>query len=159
MSLGHSDETDISDAEPAEYAAEAVVLPKFDMHLYTSSLDKTHRDNDSSVVDPPPVSGEFDETEGHVPLLKDLEGEFLHFPNFGGCKITAGDPLPNGIVPVIHTTPLVARLGDVSAKTRLMERAEQPCPKLLAEKEKKCQKAEAKAAAKAAQQADAPERP
>ncbi|GJY45812.1 hypothetical protein Tco_0434875 [Tanacetum coccineum] len=42
MSLGLSDVIDIPDAELAKHAAEAAVLPKFDMHLHTLSLDKTH---------------------------------------------------------------------------------------------------------------------
>ncbi|GKD51836.1 hypothetical protein Tco_1280812 [Tanacetum coccineum] len=42
MALGHSDEIDISDTEPVDHVAKATVLPKFDMHLYTSSMDETH---------------------------------------------------------------------------------------------------------------------
>ncbi|GJW59701.1 RNA-directed DNA polymerase, eukaryota [Tanacetum coccineum] len=81
------------------------------------------RHNDSSVADPPPDFGEFDETKVER-LREDLEGkvvtmaEFLRFPNFGGCKIIAGDPLPDGVSLVNHTTPATTRLEDVPAKTR-----------------------------------------
>ncbi|GKG42956.1 hypothetical protein Tco_0479640, partial [Tanacetum coccineum] len=42
MLLDHSDNIDISKADPLDPALEATVLPKFDMHLYKSSLNKTH---------------------------------------------------------------------------------------------------------------------
>nr|GEX99585.1 external alternative NAD(P)H-ubiquinone oxidoreductase B2, mitochondrial-like [Tanacetum cinerariifolium] len=48
---------------------------------------------------------------------------FLRFSNFGGCKITDGDPLPDRVSQMTHTTPVTTRLEDVLAKTRLMERA------------------------------------
>ncbi|GKA99619.1 hypothetical protein Tco_0827613 [Tanacetum coccineum] len=62
--------------------------------------------------------------------------EFLQFPNFRGCKIITGDPLPDGAVQVTHTTPPTTRLEDVPPKTQEMKVAEQPCQKVLAEKEK-----------------------
>ncbi|GJS61691.1 hypothetical protein Tco_0656475 [Tanacetum coccineum] len=41
MSLDNSDNLDISDAGPLDPALEATTLPKFDMHLYKSSLNET----------------------------------------------------------------------------------------------------------------------
>ncbi|GKC95390.1 hypothetical protein Tco_1160832, partial [Tanacetum coccineum] len=40
--LEHSDNIDIPDADPINAAMEASVRPKFDMHLYKSSLNETH---------------------------------------------------------------------------------------------------------------------
>ncbi|GJZ78779.1 hypothetical protein Tco_0643616 [Tanacetum coccineum] len=42
MSLEDSGDLDIPDAAPVDPALEAGVLPKFDMHLYRSSLNETH---------------------------------------------------------------------------------------------------------------------
>ncbi|GJU29430.1 hypothetical protein Tco_1173019 [Tanacetum coccineum] len=42
MSLDNSDDYIILDGNPVDPALEAVVLPKFDMHLYQSSLNETH---------------------------------------------------------------------------------------------------------------------
>ncbi|GJU90019.1 hypothetical protein Tco_1302442 [Tanacetum coccineum] len=42
MSLEDSSDLDIPDAAPVDPALEASVLPKFDMHLYRSSLNETH---------------------------------------------------------------------------------------------------------------------
>nr|GEU86371.1 hypothetical protein [Tanacetum cinerariifolium] len=42
MSLDKSDNLDISDANLVDPALEAATLPKFDMHLYKSSLTETH---------------------------------------------------------------------------------------------------------------------
>ncbi|GJX41955.1 hypothetical protein Tco_0256945 [Tanacetum coccineum] len=42
MSLDNSDNYVIPDGDPVDPALEAAVLPKFDMHLYQSSLNKTH---------------------------------------------------------------------------------------------------------------------
>ncbi|GJZ07726.1 hypothetical protein Tco_0542009 [Tanacetum coccineum] len=42
MSLDHSDNLDIPDADPLDPALEATVLLKFNMHLYKSSLNETH---------------------------------------------------------------------------------------------------------------------
>ncbi|GKD21377.1 hypothetical protein Tco_1223080, partial [Tanacetum coccineum] len=42
MSLEDSGDLDIPDAAPVDPALEADVLPKFDMHLYRSSLNETH---------------------------------------------------------------------------------------------------------------------
>ncbi|GJX80879.1 gypsy type transposase [Tanacetum coccineum] len=42
MSLEDSGDLDISDADPVDPALEAGILPKFDMHLYRSSLNETH---------------------------------------------------------------------------------------------------------------------
>nr|GEX44238.1 transposase (putative), gypsy type [Tanacetum cinerariifolium] len=71
MSLWHFDEIEIPDT--VDHVAEATVLQKFDMHLYTSSMDETYvngiqrlttfRHNDSSVADPSPSPWEFDASE------------------------------------------------------------------------------------------------
>nr|GEX35044.1 hypothetical protein [Tanacetum cinerariifolium] len=42
MSLDNSDNLDIPDANAVDLALEAVTFPKFDMHLYKSSLTETH---------------------------------------------------------------------------------------------------------------------
>ncbi|GJV40094.1 retrovirus-related pol polyprotein from transposon TNT 1-94 [Tanacetum coccineum] len=42
MSLDNSDNLDIPDVDPLDPALEATTLPKFDMHLYKSSLNETH---------------------------------------------------------------------------------------------------------------------
>ncbi|GJR29308.1 hypothetical protein Tco_1105540, partial [Tanacetum coccineum] len=42
MSLEDFGDLDIPDAAPVDPALEAGVLPKFDMHLYRSSLNETH---------------------------------------------------------------------------------------------------------------------
>ncbi|GJZ98441.1 hypothetical protein Tco_0670894 [Tanacetum coccineum] len=42
MSLDNSNDLNIPDADSVDRALEAAVLPKFDMHLYKSSLTKTH---------------------------------------------------------------------------------------------------------------------
>nr|GEU78804.1 transposase (putative), gypsy type [Tanacetum cinerariifolium] len=131
MSLGHSDEIDIPDTEPVDHVAEAIVLSKFDIHLLLYAVD---------------LSASW-RHEGHIPLLRDLEekvvtmAEFLRLPNFRGCKITAGDPLSDGAARVTHTTPPTARLDYIPPETGAMEVAEQPCQKVLAEKEKKRRKA------------------
>ncbi|GKC57680.1 hypothetical protein Tco_1085278, partial [Tanacetum coccineum] len=69
MSLEDSGDLDIPDAAPVDPALEVGVLPKFDMHLYRSSLNETHvraapiamawRHHDSSVADPFPGSSEY----------------------------------------------------------------------------------------------------
>ncbi|GJV70814.1 hypothetical protein Tco_1490809 [Tanacetum coccineum] len=113
MSLEISDAIDLPDLEPSADVTDPSVMPKFDMHLFTSTLGETHvewitkaydipfylhprvapegiamdellndvaglvipiatpwRHNDSSVVDPPPVYGEFD--EGEVEKLREI---------------------------------------------------------------------------------------
>ncbi|GJS21219.1 hypothetical protein Tco_0449851 [Tanacetum coccineum] len=42
MSLEESDDLNIPDATPVDTALEACTLPKFDMHLYKSSLNEGH---------------------------------------------------------------------------------------------------------------------
>ncbi|GJS96094.1 hypothetical protein Tco_0803062 [Tanacetum coccineum] len=73
---------------------------------------------------------------------------FLRFPSFRGCKVTVGVRLPAGTARLTHTTPPAARLEDIPPKTVEMDVAELPCTKMLAKKEKKSKKTEAKAAAK-----------
>ncbi|GJS71044.1 hypothetical protein Tco_0703885 [Tanacetum coccineum] len=124
------------------------------------------RHNDSSVVDPPPTYGEYDEDEveklrehaGHEFLLKDPDrkGNTLSFVIVRSCEISCGDPLPEGAVHVTHTTPSAARLEDVPKKTKLTELAEKTCAKVLADKEKKKEKSALKAAQKAVQQVGSP---
>nr|GEV85257.1 acyl-coenzyme A thioesterase 13 [Tanacetum cinerariifolium] len=69
-----SDNLDIPNVDLFDPALEAAVLPKFDMHLYQSSVTDTHvkwaapiampkRHHDSSVVDPFPKVGEFSELD------------------------------------------------------------------------------------------------
>nr|GFA64523.1 hypothetical protein [Tanacetum cinerariifolium] len=79
----------------------------------------------------------------HVSELKGPDGK--------GCKVAVGNRncLPAGTVRLTHTTPSAARLEDIPPKTREMDIAELPCRNVLAEKEKKCKKAEAKAAVEA----------
>ncbi|GKA51544.1 hypothetical protein Tco_0744740 [Tanacetum coccineum] len=91
----------------------------------------------------------------HVSILKDPKGkvitmvEFLHLPKFQGCKVTAHTLLLPGIARVTHLNPPADRLEDIPPKMGEMEVAEMPCRKVLAEKEKKQKKAEARATAKA----------
>ncbi|GKC24068.1 copia protein [Tanacetum coccineum] len=78
-----------------------------------------------------------------------MMAEFLHLPNFRGCKVAAGTLLPPGTARVTHLTPPANRLEDIPPRTWDMKVAEMSCKKVLAEKEKKKRKAEAKATAKA----------
>nr|GFC50155.1 hypothetical protein [Tanacetum cinerariifolium] len=92
MSMGESDELNIPDGMPVDPALEASSLPKFDMHLYRSSLTEDHvtylvklygisldlhprvapraahivlawRHHDSSVTDPFPRPSEYDASD------------------------------------------------------------------------------------------------
>ncbi|GJX38539.1 hypothetical protein Tco_0251842 [Tanacetum coccineum] len=198
MSLDNSDNLDIPDVDPLDPALEATTLPKFDMHLYKSSLNETHvkwlikcykileelhpcvgnwfsfqsrvgkgckpcfkdaptslkkwKDNFSWLTGGlrqspclggitilawriPPKSGEFNESD--VERLRE------------GYKLAVGTLLPPGTAQVTHLTPPANRLEDIPLRTGDMVVAEMPCKKVLAEKEKKKNKVEVKAAAKA----------
>ncbi|GJR52185.1 hypothetical protein Tco_1402706 [Tanacetum coccineum] len=73
MSLEDSDDLNIPDIAPVDPALEADALPKFDMHLYRSSLNESHvraapiamawRHHDSSVAGPFPRPNEYNESD------------------------------------------------------------------------------------------------
>ncbi|GJX02069.1 hypothetical protein Tco_0185982 [Tanacetum coccineum] len=92
---------------------------------------------------------------GYVPVMKGPGGkvltmaEFLRLPDLGVCKIVAGTLLPPNFPVDSHLSNPAARLEDIPPKTPAMERAEVACPKVIAAREKKKQRAEDLLASKA----------
>nr|GEY92625.1 transposase (putative), gypsy type [Tanacetum cinerariifolium] len=114
------------------------------------------RHHDSSVVDSFPKPEEFNELE--VERLREVvitlykPGPSLLYvvglSNVWKLQVAIGMLLPPGTARLTHTTLPTTRLEDILPKTGYLEVAEIPFRKLLAEKEKKRKKAEAKAATK-----------
>nr|GFB11834.1 hypothetical protein [Tanacetum cinerariifolium] len=162
MSFENSVEVSIPDREPAGHVADATVLPKFDMHLFTSTLNEGNIEWVKKAYSIPKDLHHRVAPKGMTmtELPSDAIGLYLH--HFKQCGLRV--PFSTFFLGVIHLPALGnlmkpmlrARLKDVPPKTRLMEFAEKPCPKVLTEKEKKRLKAAEKAAAKAAQGGDAP---
>ncbi|GJZ78084.1 hypothetical protein Tco_0642756 [Tanacetum coccineum] len=174
MSLEESDDLNISEVGPIDPALEACSLPKFDMHLYKSSLTETHvkwlvklygipKDlylwvaPEGMTMDALPngLSNVWMHP-GHAFSLKDSKGkvitvaEFLRLPNFQGCKVSAGALLPPGSARVTHLATPAGHLKDIPPKIRDMVTVEIPCRKVLDDKAKKKRKADEKAMAHAA---------
>ncbi|GJZ06425.1 gypsy type transposase, partial [Tanacetum coccineum] len=143
MSLEDSNDLNIPDAAPVDPALEAGALPKFDMHLYRSSLNESHVRYLVELYGIP--------EELHPRVIQEVitMAEFLRLPNFKGCKVAAGTLFPPGTARVTHLAPPAARLEDIPPKTGDMIVVEIPCRKVVDDKEKKKWKAEEKAATKA----------
>ncbi|GJX93586.1 hypothetical protein Tco_0348172 [Tanacetum coccineum] len=92
---------------------------------------------------------------GHVPILMGPKrevltmAEFLRLPDLYGCKIVVKALLPPGAALETHHSTPATRLEDIPPKTGNMETTKVACRKVLADKENKKRKTEAKAAAKA----------
>ncbi|GKB71448.1 reverse transcriptase domain-containing protein [Tanacetum coccineum] len=92
---------------------------------------------------------------GSVPIMKGPGGEvltmaeFLRLLDLGACKIVVGTLLPPNFPVDSHLSNPAARLEDIPPKTPVMERAEVACPKVIAAREKKKQRAEDLLASKA----------
>nr|GEV13549.1 hypothetical protein [Tanacetum cinerariifolium] len=107
------------------------------------------RHHDSCVVNPFPRPSEYNASD--VDKLRELSPwlYFCVFPNFKGCKVSAGTLLPPGTTRVTHLAPPAGRLEDILPKTGDMIMAEMPCWKILDDKEKKRRKSEDKVTARA----------
>ncbi|GKB35590.1 hypothetical protein Tco_0880532 [Tanacetum coccineum] len=92
---------------------------------------------------------------GYVLVMKGPGGkvltmaEFLRLPDLGACKIVAGTLLPPNFPVDSYLSNQAARLEDIPSKTPAMERAEVACPKVIAARERKKQRAEDLLASKA----------
>nr|GEY43478.1 hypothetical protein [Tanacetum cinerariifolium] len=142
MSLEESDDLNIPDAALVDPVLEASSLPKFDMHLYKSSLTESHV---KYLVKLYGISEDL-----HLRVAPEVinMAEFLRLPDFKGCKVSVGALLPPGTVRVTHLASHAERLEDVPPKTSDMMVFEIPCRKVRDDKEKKKKRAEEKAATK-----------
>ncbi|GJS02958.1 hypothetical protein Tco_0319466 [Tanacetum coccineum] len=92
---------------------------------------------------------------GSVPIMKGPGGEvltmaeFLRLPDLGACKIVAGALLPPNFPVDNHLANPAARPKDIPPKTPAIEKAEVACPKVIAAREKKKQRAKDLLASKA----------
>nr|GEY06463.1 hypothetical protein [Tanacetum cinerariifolium] len=140
MLMEESDDLNIPDAAPIEPVLEPSALPKFDMHLYQSSLTKSHARYLVKLYGIP------EELHPLIAPVVITMAEFLRLPNFKGCKVAAGSLLPPGTARVTHLAPPTRRLEDIPSKTADMVVAEILCQKVLDDKEKKKRKTEGKIA-------------
>ncbi|GJT78892.1 hypothetical protein Tco_1045617 [Tanacetum coccineum] len=145
MSLDNSDNLDIPDVDPLDPALEATTLPKFDMHLYKSSLNETHVKwlikcyKILEELHPRVVSERITMDE----LPNDAIGLAIGFPSrvglekvvnhalkmlLLGYKLAVGTLLPPGTAQVTHLTPPANRLEDIPLRTGDMVVAEMPYP-------------------------------
>nr|GEV66998.1 hypothetical protein [Tanacetum cinerariifolium] len=138
LSLEESDDLNIPDVAPVDPALEAYSLPKFDMHLYKSSLIESHvrylvklygiPEDLHPRVAPEGLSNVWKHA-GHAFSLKDSEGK--------GFKVSVGALLPADTASVTHLASPAERLEDVPPKTGDVITAKIPCRKVLDDKEKK----------------------
>nr|GEX95373.1 transposase (putative), gypsy type [Tanacetum cinerariifolium] len=162
MSLEESDDLSVLDAEPFSLVLEVGSLPKFDMHLYKSSLIETQVKWLAKCYGIPddlhPRMAPKCMTMNDLPndairlyahhFYKGAKSLIFHF-FLKGCKVAVGDLLPPGLARVTHLSSPTERLEDLPPKTLDIETAELPCRKVLDDKETKKRTAEEKAATNA----------
>ncbi|GJZ33968.1 hypothetical protein Tco_0579404 [Tanacetum coccineum] len=89
ISLGHSDKIKIPNAEPVDHVVEVFMLLKFDMHLYTSSMDEIHVNwyikSYNILIDLHPCVAPTGMTMDQLP--DDAIGLYLHHFQQGGLRV------------------------------------------------------------------------
>lgn len=73
--------------------------------------------------------------------------QLLRFPTLENCKVSAGPPLGAGEERAVHTSPPAATVNDIPPKSKVMQRAELPCQKVIDTRRKKEEAQARKAAA------------
>ncbi|GKD54209.1 hypothetical protein Tco_1287596 [Tanacetum coccineum] len=159
MSSDNSENLDILDVDPIDPEVEAATLPKFDMHLYKSSLSETDikwltkcykipkelhprivpegmtmdqlpNDAIGFVADPFPKPKEFDASDDEK--LREVVIT-LHKPRLSllyiAGLVSAGALVASGAALETHLTSPANRVEDIPPKTKDMETVEVPCRK------------------------------
>ncbi|GJZ52143.1 hypothetical protein Tco_0606658 [Tanacetum coccineum] len=159
MSSDNSENLDILDVDPIDPEVEAATLPKFDMHLYKSSLSETDikwltkcykipkelhprivpegmtmdqlpNDAIGFVADPFPKPKEFDASDDEKLCEVVIT---LHKPRLSllyiAGLVSAGALVASGAALETHLTSPANRVEDIPPKTKDMETVDVPCRK------------------------------